>query len=111
MARSFPEGWDGSRAVPEVRWTNDRVAPVRFAVRTEFRYIGNPHPCGGGAPAVGEDGRARHAFSRGVKVIDSDVPTQYTAHDGPLSHLMRAIECFGDDADLVIEVRRKDPAS
>lgn len=109
MSEAIPQGWDEKNRPPaSSRWTNDRSEPVRFELRTRFLYSGDTTCSGGTMPALVE-GRARHAFGRGGEVTRSDVPTSYKHMNHAAAHLGRAIAAFGDDADLVIEVRRAAP--
>lgn len=88
------------RPDPADRWLKDRTEPVRIGLRTEWLYS-KPDRFPACACCPG-----RHAFSRGGHVVSSDVPSAYTNQHDVVSHLWRAIAAFGDDADLVIEVRR-----
>lgn len=71
---------------------------VAFDVRTAWMYSDDDRCicCPG-----------RHAFSRGGDVVRSDVPTRYEHLNDTTSHLSRAIEHFGDGADLEVVVRRR----
>jgi hypothetical protein len=51
------------------------------------------------------NGRTHWAFSRGATVVDSDWSGRYDQRD-LWSTVQRAVESFGDDADLEIAVRR-----
>ena len=86
---------------PEVseRWTDGmRTEPVRIELRTEWLYSERQEGI------LLPEGRTRHPFSRSGRVTSSDVPPRYD--DNSLTgHLHRAISAFGDDKDLVIEVR------
>ncbi len=84
-----------------------RTDPVRIEMRTEWLYsepdqslVAQGHP-------------RRHAFARSGHVTRSDVPSTLSHMQDINSHLHRAIAAFGDDKDLVIEVRlaTKDPRS
>lgn len=90
-----------NRPDPSQRFIKDRTAPVRIQVRTEWNYSTDERycPCCPGP----------HAFGRSGNVTASDVPSQYEHQQSPADHLERAISAFGDDADLIIEVRRADP--
>lgn len=76
-----------------------RTEPARVAVRTEWRYTNDsegPHPYG----------REPWPFARGGYVTESDVPGPYKSSSQYLEdHLHRAISAFGDDKNLVVEVR------
>lgn len=88
------------RPAEEGRWHKDRTEPVRIDVRTEWLYS-DGHRAEQCVCCPG-----RHAFSRAGNVVRSDVPPQYEGVGGDLSgHLFRALQEFGDDRDLVIEVR------
>lgn len=82
------------------RWIDGmRTSPVRIEVRTEWLYTAyDPR-------VIVPEGRTRHPFSRGGHVVRSDVPTTYEHMQDLASHLHRAVSAFGDDKDLVIEVR------
>ncbi|MFE4332466.1 hypothetical protein ACFRQM_24500 [Streptomyces sp. NPDC056831] len=84
----------------EERWTdNMRTELVKFAMRTEWLYSQyNPK-------AHLPEGHTRHPFSRSSKVTRSDVPSSSEHLQDIASHLHRAVAAFGDDKDLVIEVR------
>lgn len=94
--------YQDDRPPSDERWTNDRREPVRIEIRTTFRYSDSP-------PIRQPDGslRAAHAYSRGGVVTGSDVPSSSKWQQAITDHLWRAIAAFGDDVDLVIEVRRK----
>lgn len=83
-----------------------RTDPVRIEVRTEWLYS-EPDQ------SLVAQGRLRHAFARSGYVTRSDVPCTASHLQDITSHLHRAIAAFGDDKDLVIEVRlaTKDPRS
>lgn len=94
---------DQYRPPKEQRWTEGmRTEPVRVAVRTEWRYTSDSegsHPYG----------RGPWPFSRGGYVTESDVPGPYKSSSQDLeAHLHRAISAFGDDKNLVVEVRPAD---
>lgn len=74
-----------------------RTEPVQIKVKARWLYSqGQSCLCCAG----------RHAFSRGADIVASPV-TSRTPHLNAISdHVYRAIEEFGDDADLIIEVRR-----
>ena len=82
------------------RWTDGmRTDPVRIAVRTRWLYSEFD-------PRIAvPEGRTRHAFNRSGIVTASDVPSRYEHQQSVASHVHRAVETFGDDKDLVIEVR------
>lgn len=87
------------RPAPEDRWIDGmRTEPVRLAVRTEWLYSEN-------TDAVVPEGRTRHPFARGGDVVASDVPSPYEHQQGLDDHVYRAVSAFGDDKDLVVEVR------
>lgn len=87
------------RPAPEHRWIDGmRTEPVRLAVRTQWLYSDN-------LDAVVPEGRTRHPFSRGGDVVASDVPSPYEHQQDLASHMHRAVSAFGDDKDLVVEVR------
>lgn len=98
---------DSSKYRPpaEERWTDGmRTDPVRIEVRTEWLYSEyNPR-------TLVPEGRTRHPFARGGNVTHSDVPTEYEHLQSLNDHISRAVEAFGDDKDLVIEVRLAGPA-
>ena len=87
------------RPAPEHRWIDGmRTEPVRLAVRTQWLYSDN-------LDAVVPEGRTRHPFSRGGDVVASDVPSPYEHMQTLADHVHRAVSEFGDDKDLVVEVR------
>lgn len=87
------------RPAPEHRWIDGmRTEPVRLAVRTEWLYSEN-------TDAVVPEGRTRHPFARGGDVVGSDVPSPYEHQQGLDDHVYRAVSAFGDDKDLIVEVR------
>lgn len=91
------------RAPVEERWVDGmREEPARIHVRTEWLYS-EPDP-----RAVLPEGRTRHAFSRGGHVTSSDVPSPYSHQQSIADHIHRAVAAFGDDKNLVIEVRLAD---
>lgn len=94
---------ESHRPPPEDRWIEGmRTDPVRIDVRTRWLYSDyDPRVI---VPA----GRTRHAFSRSGSVTRSDVPSRYEHQQAISDHLHRAIAAFGDDKDLVIEVRLAD---
>jgi len=92
---------DYTRPPVEDRTIRDRTEPVRIEIRTRWLYS-KPYP-----DAVPADGEKRHGFSRSGRVVRSDVPSRYDHQNGVADHVYRAIELFGDDADLIIEVRRR----
>lgn len=112
MPDKYPEDWEGSRPPAHLRWLAPDQGPVRFEVRTCWHYSGDVEVSGRGGPHVmtavnPETGLARHAFSRAGSITRTDVPSPYEHQQDIVSNLWRAIEAFGDDTDLVIEVRRK----
>lgn len=82
------------------RTHTNRTDPARIKVRTRWFYSEDR------ADIILQPGERRHAFSRSGDVVESDVPTTSTHMDSISDHVHRAVELFGDDADLVIEVRR-----
>ncbi|WP_299091895.1 hypothetical protein [uncultured Microbacterium sp.] len=87
----------------EERWTDGmRTTPVRIGVRTEWLYS-EPDP-----KVIVPPGRTRHAFSTSGHVTHTDVPTPYEHMQDIVSHVHRAVRQFGDDKDLIIEVRLAD---
>lgn len=88
------------RPAPEDRWIDGmRTEPVRLAVRTEWLYSEyNPK-------VVVPEGRTRHPFATGGDVVASDVPSPYESQQDFNSHMHRAVSEFGDDKDLIVEVR------
>lgn len=103
----FPADWPAPHRPPvAARGTGTRTDPVRFGVRTCFLYSGTTVTSQGTLLALQSSGAARHAFSRGGTVTHSEVPATSGLGDSPVDHLWRAIAAFGDDADLVVEVRR-----
>lgn len=91
------------RPPAEERWIDGmRTEPVRIAARTEWLYSEYD------PTVIVPEGRTRHAFSRSAKVTASDVPSPYESMQDLASHLHRAVAAFGDDKDLVIEVRLAD---
>lgn len=92
------------RPPQEERWVDGmRTAPVRIHVRTEWLY-GERDP-----EVIRRDGRTRWAFSRSGHVTSSDVPSSVPHMQDIASHLERAVAAFGDDKDLIIEVRLSTP--
>ncbi|MFC9755172.1 hypothetical protein [Streptomyces sp. NPDC056921] len=91
---------DKYRLPAEERWTDDmRTEPVQITVRTEWLYSEyNPK-------TLLPEGRTRHPFSRSGRVTASDVAGVYAHMQDLAAHLHRAVAAFGDDRDLVIEVR------
>ncbi|GAB3176177.1 hypothetical protein GCM10027059_50660 [Myceligenerans halotolerans] len=87
------------RPPADERIVRDRIEPVRVMVRTRWLYA---HPRPGSRPG-------RHAFSRSGEVVASDVPSASEHAQSIWDHVYRAVAVFGDDADLVIEVRRAQP--
>lgn len=77
------------------RTHTNRTGPARIKVRTRWFYSERTTA-----------GEPRHAFSRSGDVVESDVPAPSKGWDSISDHVNRAIELFGDDADLIIEVRR-----
>lgn len=103
----FPADWPEPHRPPAAaRWIGTRADPVRFGARTRFLYSGTTVTSQGTLPGLLPSGTARHAFSRGRTVTHSEVPANSGLCDSPVDHLWRAIAAFGDDADLVVEVRR-----
>lgn len=82
------------------RTHTNRTDPARIKVRTRWFYSERT------ADTVLQEGEKRHAFSRSGDVVESDVPAPYKGWDSISDHVNRAVELFGDDADLIIEVRR-----
>ena len=95
------------RPEPEERWGAkiERDEPVRIDLRTEWLYSDERADRRGDECACCP---GRHAFARGGHVVRSDVPSPYASQQDVASHLWRAISAFGDDRDLVIEVRPRD---
>lgn len=91
---------DKYRPPVEERTHRDRTEPVRIKLRTKWLYSEERENI------ILRPGELRHAFSRGGDVVESDVPSTYSHMQATSDHLHRAIELFGDDADLIIEVRR-----
>ncbi|MCX5103498.1 hypothetical protein [Streptomyces sp. NBC_00439] len=88
------------RPPAEERWTDEmRTEPVQITVRTEWLYSEyNPK-------TFLPEGRTRHPFSRSGRGTASDVPSDYETMQDLAAHMHRAVAAFGDDKDLVIEVR------
>ena len=96
---------DKYRPAPEHRWVDGmRTEPVHIAVRTEWLYSE-------GTDALLPEGRTRHPFGRGGDVVASDVPSPHAHQQDLASHIHRAVSAFGDDKDLIIEVRLAEPAT
>lgn len=88
---------------PDDRWTDGmRTEPARIAVRTEWRYYRED------PRVIPPEGRTRHAFYRGGFVTDADVVSTAPHHNRISDYVNRAVEQFGDDKDLIIEVRLAD---
>ena len=104
-AQEVTPGGKASVAVPSLSVAPGEMFPVRIDLRTEWMYS-DPRPDRRGDECVCCPGR--HAFSRGGHVVRSDVPSPYSTQQDVASHLWRAISAFGDDRDLVIEVRTRD---
>lgn len=86
------------RPPADQRMTNSTaLPPVEIQIRTGWLYSESDDClcCPG-----------RHAFSRGATVVASPVPSRYDHMNSVNDHVYRAVELFGDDADLIIEVRR-----
>lgn len=84
---------------PADRWIGGRTEPGVIRARTRFLYS---------EPSAGtklDPGRSRHAFSRGAQLVDSDWPMPEDYRRSLASAIHDAIESFGDDADLEIEIR------
>lgn len=86
----------------ERRTDGMRTNPVRIDVRTEWLYS-EPDP-----KEIVPAGRKRHAFSTSGHVTRTDVPSPYEHMQDIVSNVHRAVAAFGDDKDLVIEVRLAD---
>ena len=86
----------------ERRTDGMRTNPVRIDVRTEWLYS-EPDP-----KVIVPAGRKRHAFSTSGHVTRTDVPSPYEHMQDIVSNVHRAVAAFGDDKDLVIEVRLAD---
>lgn len=85
------------------RWIEGmRTAPGTISIRTRWLYS-DPNP-----QTVLPEGRTRHPFSRGGDVTASDWPSSYEHMQGIADHVYRAVESFGDDHDVEIEVRLAD---
>jgi len=82
------------------RTHRDRTEPVQIKIRTEWHYS---EPSPDTSPYPGE---IRHAYSRAGDIVESPVTSRYEHLNSISDHVYRAIEAFGDDADLIIEVRR-----
>lgn len=88
----------------EHRWIEDRTEPATIAVRTRFLYSDPSERTK--LPA----GRTRWAFSRNAEVVDGgEWSTPYDHLNSLASHVHRMAEAFGDDAELVVTVRRRTP--
>lgn len=84
------------RPAPEHRWIEGmRTEPVHVTVRTEWLYSDS-------LDAVVPEGRTRHPFARGGHVVASDLPD---VGQSLRDHVYRAVSAFGDDKDLIVEVR------
>lgn len=99
--------WPEPRRPPVAeRWTRERTEPVQLLVETCWMYSAR----GAGSPAHSVEGRPvpHWAFARGAKVLATDVPfwTGQSDMATVASNVSRAIEKFGDDARLIVEVRR-----
>lgn len=82
------------------RWTDGMQTDcIRIEVRTKWLYSEYD------PKVLVPEGRTRHAFARGGEVTCSDVPTKYEHVQSLNDHISRAVAAFGDDKDLVIEVR------
>ena len=110
-----PDGWESRNRPPvEQRWVagdgvfEGRTEPSVLRVRSRWLY--SPAD-----PKMTADPLARAkgswAFARGVEVVESDFPPPYAyAHMNDLhEHLHRMLSSYGDDVDLVIEVRLARP--
>ena len=96
------EPGDKYRPPVEERWIDGmRTEPGRIQVRSRWLYSDD-------ARVLVPEGRTRHPFSRGGTVVASDWPPEYNLGTGVADHIHRAIESFGDDKDIVIEVRLAD---
>lgn len=85
----------------EDRWVDgNRTEPGQIKVRTRFLYSERRPP-----DILVPEGRTTHPFSRGGRVTDSDWPSRYDHEQAVADHVHRAVASFGDDADVVIEVR------
>jgi len=97
--RPTPEGWETPWRPPaEKRWTGGRTEPGTILVRSEWDYSPSEQQETGVWP-----------FSRGGDVVRSDWPQQYDQFNDIRGHVYAAICSFGDDADIVIEVRLARP--
>lgn len=92
------------RPAPEHRWTSGmRTDPVRLNVRTEWLYNGEP-----GTTQPG--GHSPWPFARGGDVVSSNLPSPQESQQDLTSQVHRAVEVFGDDKNLVVEVRLAETA-
>lgn len=92
------------RPAPEDRWIDGmRTEPVRLAVRTEWLYDEEPRI------VAFPEGRTHWPFARGGNVTASDVPAPRESQQDLNSHMHRAMTAFGDDKDLIVEVRLAEP--
>lgn len=110
MAKETPEGWESTYRPPvERRWIGGRTEPGTILLRSEWLYS-HPDP---DRPAMVPESRkvsGLHPFSRCGSVVRTDWPHWIDGFSTDVAaNVWRAIEEFGDDADIVIEVRRARP--
>lgn len=88
------------RPAPEHRRTGGRTAPATISVRTHFMYS-EPQP--GKAPDA-----PRHVFCYAASVTDGgEFTDRFEDYNTVASTVGRMVAAFGDDADLEIQVRRR----
>lgn len=112
MSRETTEGWESPYRPPvEQRWVagdgvfEGRTEPGRILVRSKWMYSPTDESADRTAKSKGT-----WAFSRGASVVSTDWPHWIEGHDtGVADNLHRAISSYGDDVDLVIEVRLARP--
>ena len=104
-----PEGWEDTYRPPvERRWIGGRTEPGTILLRSQWSYSHPTDP-----PALIPESREAsglHPFSRGGKVVRTDWPHWIDGFSNDVAaNVWRAVESFGDDADIVIEVRLARP--
>lgn len=90
------------RPPEEERWTDGmRTDPVRITMRTEWFYSENPRTTPSGEQSY-------WPYSREGNIVSADIPEENLSSRDLYGHMHRAVAAFGDDKDLIVEVRLAD---
>ena len=90
------------RPPEEERWTDGmRTDPARITMRTEWLYSENPR--------ISPSGEQSYwPYSREGNIVSADISKKGLSSRDLYGHVHSAVAAFGDDKDLIVEVRLAD---